>query len=85
MAECPICHGEKVLVRADGDYVRAQICTCQLPCPICGGSGCLFETDELGYRKATTCVFMAGAESRFLQRCFDPDMHRPRTQIVSMS
>ena len=25
MAECPICHGEKVLVRADGDYVRAQI------------------------------------------------------------
>ena len=56
MIECPICHGEKVIIDGKGNYARATACICQSECKICGSVGFLFETDANGYRTVVECV-----------------------------
>ncbi len=55
MRTCGRCNGERVLIHGDGDFARAEACSCQPPCTKCGGQGVVFFRDAIGYLVATPC------------------------------
>lgn len=55
MRECPLCQGQLVVTRPQGDFAIAQRCRCQTPCTRCDGSGFFFETNEGGYEVTVAC------------------------------
>ena len=55
MSECPRCNGIGINVRTAGLVCVANVCQCRLPCPVCDGTGFVYDTDEYGYRQAIEC------------------------------
>lgn len=55
--ECPTCGDERLVLVPDGLSARAVRCpTCEAECPLCGGVGFTFTTDENGYETARPCA-----------------------------